>query len=502
MRIVIHDYAGHAFPISLSRALAARGHDVVHAFASSLQTPRGDLSLRPNDSPTLAFKEIPMDPAYSRYKYSFHRRRGMEVRYGKAVADFIKEWKPDAVLSGNTPTETQEPISRAAVACNGRFYYWVQDFYSLAVDRILRRKIPVAGAWIGAWYRHLDRRQFERSSRVIAITGDFSPILSREFGVDGSRIAVVPNWALIEELPCLPKDNSWSRRHALHDKFVYLYSGTIGMKHNPALILELAKRNAGYGRTIEAMITNLPPSQVIHYIYCLREVKGPWKKEERQRFFAWFPKLLGRDGGASYGGFIVDLRNQTIANAAADERPWLEEIVRSTPPRNVLAGLPAAKGPGRAWTVADVERIAAAGFEKANRENGKTMFKAALCAACHRFGGEGGSAGPDLSTVAGRFTARDLAESIIEPGKIISDQYEFTQITKTDGTSIIGKIVEETERQTIIAISPFDMSQTMSIPTKTIREKSPSPASPMPAGLINQLNEEDLRDLLAYLMGS
>ena len=244
MRIVIHDYAGHAFPISLSRALAARGHDVVHAFASSLQTPRGDLSLRPNDSPTLAFKEIPMDPAYSRYKYSFHRRRGMEVRYGKAVADFIKEWKPDAVLSGNTPTETQEPISRAAVACNGRFYYWVQDFYSLAVDRILRRKIPVAGAWIGAWYRHLDRRQFERSSRVIAITGDFSPILSREFGVDGSRIAVVPNWALIEELPCLPKDNSWSRRHALHDKFVYLYSGTIGMKHNPALILELAKRNA------------------------------------------------------------------------------------------------------------------------------------------------------------------------------------------------------------------------------------------------------------------
>ena len=244
MRIVVHDYAGHAFPISLSRALAARGHEVVHAFASSLQTPRGDLALKPDDSPTLSFREIAMNPDYTRYKYSFRRRRNMEVRYGKAVAEFITTWKPDAVLSGNTPTETQEPISRAATAGNGRFYYWVQDFYSLAVDRLLRRKIPVAGAWIGAWYRHLDRRQFARSSKIIAITGDFSPILAREFGVETSRIAVVPNWAHIEDLPCLPKDNAWSRLHALHDKFVYLYSGTIGMKHNPTLLLELARRHA------------------------------------------------------------------------------------------------------------------------------------------------------------------------------------------------------------------------------------------------------------------
>lgn len=245
MRIVVHDYAGHAFPISLSRALAARGHEVVHAFASSLQTPRGELVSRPGDSPTLSFREIPMNPDYVRFKYSFRKRRNMEVAYGKEVARFISDWKPDAVLSGNTPTETQEPISRAATAGNGRFYYWVQDFYSLAVDRLLRRKIPVAGGLIGAWYRHLDRRQFARSSKVVAITGDFSPILSKEFGVDESRISVVPNWAHIEDLPTLPKDNEWSRRHSLHDKFVYLYSGTIGMKHNPALLLELAKRNVG-----------------------------------------------------------------------------------------------------------------------------------------------------------------------------------------------------------------------------------------------------------------
>lgn len=244
MRIVVHDYAGHAFPISLSRALASLGHEVVHAFASSLQTPRGDLARKSGDSPTLEFREIQMDPQYARYKYSFRRRRNMEVRYGKEVAKFITAWKPDAVLSGNTPTETQEPITRAAIAEGGRFYYWVQDFYSLAVDKILRRKIPVAGGLVGSWYRRLDRRQFQRSSKIITITEDFTAILSSEFGVDPENVAVIPNWALIEEIPVLPKDNAWSRRHSLHDKFVYLYSGTIGMKHNPAMLLELARRHA------------------------------------------------------------------------------------------------------------------------------------------------------------------------------------------------------------------------------------------------------------------
>jgi len=244
MKIVVHDYAGHAFPTSLSRALAARGHEVVHAFASSLQTPRGDLVHRDGDPASLSFREIQMDPEYVRYKYSFLRRRKMEVQYGRSVASFIASWKPDAVISGNTPTETQGPIVHSTVANGGKFYYWVQDFYSLAVDKLLRKKIPIAGAWVGAWYRRLDRRQFQQSSRIIAITEDFAPVLQEEFGVPSSRIAIAPNWAEIEKFPVLPKANDWSRRHGLHDQFVFLYTGTIGMKHNPGLLLELAKRHS------------------------------------------------------------------------------------------------------------------------------------------------------------------------------------------------------------------------------------------------------------------
>lgn len=240
MRILIHDYAGHAFPISLSRALAERGHEVAHAFAGALQTPRGELCRRQDDPPTLEFREIAMDPRYPRYKYSFVRRRNMEVRYGGSAARFIRDWRPDAVLSGNTPTESQEPILGAAIENGGRFYYWIQDFYSLAVDHLLRQKLPVLGGWVGAYYRRLDRRQLQRSARIVAITEDFIPILNQRFGIDPARIDVVPNWAVIEELPALPRDNPWARRHALQDHFVFLYSGTIGMKHNPRMLLDLA----------------------------------------------------------------------------------------------------------------------------------------------------------------------------------------------------------------------------------------------------------------------
>ena len=184
-----------------------------------------------------------MDPNYIRYKYSFVRRRNMEVRYGHACADFIREWKPDAVLSGNTPTETQDPITQATIDVGGRFYYWLQDFYSLAVEKLVKDKIPVVGRLVGKWYRHLDTRQFKRSSRIVTITEDFTPILADEFGIPPEQIEVVPNWAAIEEIPTREKGNEWAVKHGLHNRFVFLYTGTIGMKHNPAMLLELAKRH-------------------------------------------------------------------------------------------------------------------------------------------------------------------------------------------------------------------------------------------------------------------
>ncbi len=240
MRLLIHDYAGHPFQIQLSRELARRGHTVLHAFAGELQTPRGELTRRDDDAPGFSVQEVAMDPDYTKHKYSFRRRRSMEIAYGRRLAALIAEWKPEAVLSANTPTETQQPALVAANKCGARFLMWHQDFYSIAVDKLVRKKIPVLGALIGKYYRWMERRQLQASDHIVAITEDFVPIMEREFGVTRSKVSVIPNWAPIETLPALPKDNEWSRAQGLHDCFVYLYTGTLGMKHNPDLLLQLA----------------------------------------------------------------------------------------------------------------------------------------------------------------------------------------------------------------------------------------------------------------------
>jgi putative heme-binding domain-containing protein len=264
--------------------------------------------------------------------------------------------------------------------------------------------------------------------------------------------------------------------------------------------LELAKRNAGYGKTVEQMIANLPPAQVIHYVYCLRVVKGPWHGDERKRFFKWIARLTGNSGGASYAGFIEDLRKQTIATATPEEREQIKTFDTAAPP-NPFANLPQLKGPGREWTIDEVAKLAESGLDGRDKAHGKEVFRGALCAACHRFGNEGGSVGPDLTNLSGRFKPRDIAEAIHDPGKVISDQFAFDLITRKDGTELTGKIVGEKDEKWLIATSPFDFSQTVEIERNDIKGRKLSPISPMPPGLINRLNPDELKDLLAYLLG-
>lgn len=239
MRILIHDYAGHPFQVQLSRELARRGHAVTHAFAGGLLTPRGALEKRPDDPAGFEVVKVPMSPDYRSNKYSFLKRRGYELAYGDELAALVGSLRPELIVSGNTPTEAQIRMIRSAQAAAIPVISWVQDFYSIAVDKLARKKFPLVGAWVGAWYRHLDRRCLQASAGVVAITKDFGPALA-DFGVQPERISVIPNWAPLDELPLRPKANAWSARHSLGEKFVFLYSGTLAMKHNPDLLRQLA----------------------------------------------------------------------------------------------------------------------------------------------------------------------------------------------------------------------------------------------------------------------
>ena len=146
-------------------------------------------------------------------------------------------------------------------------------------------------------------------------------------------------------------------------------------------------------------------------------------------------------------------------------------------------------------------KLADSGLDGRDKQHGKDIFRATLCAACHRLGNDGGAAGPDLTSLAGRFVVRDLAEAILDPSKVVSDQFAFDLITRQDGTEVTGKIIEEKDEKWIIATSPFDFTQTTEIERNDIKGMKHSPVSPMPPALINRLNPDELKDLLAYLLG-
>jgi len=238
MKLVIHDYAGHPFQVQLSRELARCGHEVLHLYAGYNQTPRGALALRAEDPPSLdiqgVFIRAPLD------KDNYFKRWIQEREYGGLVAARIREYRPAIVISANTPLDAQKSMLSESYAMGARFLFWLQDFLGIGARSILRRRLPFIGEIIGMRYMQLERSLLEASDAIVAISEDFCSTL-RGWGISEERVEVIPNWAPLDELPPHDKDNPWSRDHGLNRGFTFLYTGTLRMKHNPALLLELAK---------------------------------------------------------------------------------------------------------------------------------------------------------------------------------------------------------------------------------------------------------------------
>jgi colanic acid biosynthesis glycosyl transferase WcaI len=239
MRILVHDYPGQPFQPQLSRHLARLGHEVQHVFFADFQAPRGALTPRADDPPTFSIRGLSLGKPFE--KYNFFKRVFQEIAYGRLLAEAIGAFKPDVALAGNAPLDIQAISTKYCRRHGIPLVYWHQDIYSVAIDKILRRKFPVIGALIGARYIALEKWLLRSSDHVVTITEDFLPILT-EWGIPRERITVIENWAARENLTAAPRDNAWAREHGLADKLVFLYSGTLGLKHNPDLLLKLAQR--------------------------------------------------------------------------------------------------------------------------------------------------------------------------------------------------------------------------------------------------------------------
>jgi glycosyltransferase involved in cell wall biosynthesis len=120
--------------------------------------------------------------------------------------------------------------------------WWLQDVYSIGIRSVLNRQFPFAGSLAGAIYRRKEKLFALRADHIVAITPDFVPFLEG-LGAAKDKITVIENWAPIDEIRPLLRENDWKHENGLSGKRLILYSGTLGLKHNPALLSKMAVHN-------------------------------------------------------------------------------------------------------------------------------------------------------------------------------------------------------------------------------------------------------------------
>jgi colanic acid biosynthesis glycosyl transferase WcaI len=220
---------------------------VRHVYCSSFLSPRGSVESLAGDPDNFAIKDIGLDEPFERFsfrKYSYARRLRQEFTYGGEVAAEVKAFRPDVVISANGPLFSQLKIQSGCRSLGIPFVLWLQDFYSVPMKAEVRRRLGRPGAAIGVLIEQAERLLARRCHRIITISEDFEPKLM-DWGVNRGTVKAIHNWAPINDLPVRPKANAWSMANGLDDRPVFLYTGTLGLKHNPALLRAVAGRLHG-----------------------------------------------------------------------------------------------------------------------------------------------------------------------------------------------------------------------------------------------------------------
>jgi putative heme-binding domain-containing protein len=265
---------------------------------------------------------------------------------------------------------------------------------------------------------------------------------------------------------------------------------------------DLILRNPQYGLDIAKMLEKMPEPQQTYLAIMLSKAEKGWNPEMREKYFAWYRKAFSYRGGNSYIGFIDKARNFALNNVSKGKRKYYDELSGGdllTDSGNDLERSDYPKGPGKNYQIKDMDTLFAAELKNRNFKTGKSMYIATTCIRCHAIKGEGGNVGPDLTQIGTRFSTKDIMEAILLPSKTISDQYATTEFQLKNGKSMVGKITNQDEENYYIAQNPYVADILVKVPKKNVLSKNYSTVSSMLPGMVNSLNAEELRDLVAYL---
>jgi putative heme-binding domain-containing protein len=241
---------------------------------------------------------------------------------------------------------------------------------------------------------------------------------------------------------------------------------------------------------------------IVHFLFFLRHAPGPWTLEQRRVFFSAVQKAEQGQGAQNYQKTVRDIKAAAAATLTAAERtalaPLLEDksiafaaLASSAPPPRFV----------RDWYFEELDNVLDLAASGRSFERGKAAFATAQCILCHRVGTEadaGGVIGPDLTAVASRFSRRDILDAIVNPSKAMDDKFRSTVFELKDGESVSGSVESEDAERVIVRPNPL-ADDTVTVAVRDVAWRRLSEISPMPTGLLNVLEREQILDLIAYL---
>lgn len=275
----------------------------------------------------------------------------------------------------------------------------------------------------------------------------------------------------------------------------WLLTETLGFLQSPTLAAKAMSLVAAAG-------SQEPEMELMR---SLRLLKAGWTPALREQQLRWFVRAASYRGGSSFTKFIEFIRNDSLTTFTPEETARHAELIataKNPPVKSAYENVGAifAGRTPKAWTLDELAAAAETGLKGRDFENGRKMFGAAACFACHRYGNAGGMNGPDLTGAGGRYSPRDLLDQIIHPSKEINEQFAPVVVTRQDGSTVSGVIVNLNGDTVQINTDLSDPDQRVGVDRKQVRSIEVSKVSPMPPMLLNMLTKEEVLDLVAFVL--
>lgn len=212
-----------------------------------------------------------------------------------------------------------------------------------------------------------------------------------------------------------------------------------------------------------------------------RRGPGEWHLTTDSRENSWVPFELSLATGT--GEASLDVAWHTAEDVRARALPLRRVIMPWAVP---------ATGNATAPSQHNIPEIAGGDWQR-----GKQVYAGpAACIACHQMRGEGGILGPDLSNLTHRDYASVLKD-IVQPNAAINPDRIAYLIDLKDGTTASGMVLENNGQNVVLGEIG---GAKRTIPKTDVVAMKASPVSFMPEGLWQNLNDQQQRDLMTFLL--